>query len=76
MKLLVNDPSEGSPTETLLRLLLPTNIKVYLNSQIVKPTNPLNSPPHSIGRSDGRCVQRAGTKSMQAHDLRILGIPR
>ncbi len=23
--------------------------------------NPLNSPNHSIGRSDGRCVQRAGT---------------
>ena len=26
------DPSAGSPTETLLRLLLPTNEKVQLNS--------------------------------------------
>jgi hypothetical protein len=25
----VNDPSAGSPTETLLRLLLPLNDKVY-----------------------------------------------
>jgi hypothetical protein len=25
----VNDPSAGSPTETLLRLLLPLNVKVY-----------------------------------------------
>ena len=29
----VNDPSAGSPTETLLRLLLPLNDKVYLTSQ-------------------------------------------
>ena len=28
--LCVNDPSAGSPTETLLRLLLPLNDKVYL----------------------------------------------
>ena len=27
--ILVNDPSAGSPTETLLRLLLPLNVKVY-----------------------------------------------
>ena len=27
-----NDPSAGSPTETLLRLLLPLNVKVYTTS--------------------------------------------
>ena len=52
----VNDPSAGSPTETLLRLLLPLSAQVYLTS-----LRPSNSPKHSIGRSDGRCVQRAGT---------------
>jgi hypothetical protein len=30
--LLFNDPSAGSPTETLLRLLLPLNDKVYSTS--------------------------------------------
>ena len=60
----VNDPSAGSPTDTLLRLLLPLNDKVYASSQHkgVSPSVDLeNSPDHSIGRSDGRCVQRAGT---------------
>ena len=31
----VNDPSAGSPTETLLRLLLPLNGQVYVSSQII-----------------------------------------
>ncbi len=31
----VNDPSAGSPTETLLRLLLPLSDKVYLTSHIL-----------------------------------------
>ena len=62
----VNDPSAGSPTETLLRLLLPLNDKVYSTShakETFRPPlrNPKISPDHSIGRSDGRCVQRAGT---------------
>jgi hypothetical protein len=60
----VNDPSAGSPTDTLLRLLLPLNDKVYASSPrhgFPRGTNPENSPDHSIGRSDGRCVQRAGT---------------
>lgn len=40
-----------------------------------------HSPPgyslkHSIGNSDGRCVQRAETHSMHAGDVRLLGIPR
>uniref|UniRef100_A0A6N2KFT6 Senescence-associated protein n=1 Tax=Salix viminalis TaxID=40686 RepID=A0A6N2KFT6_SALVM len=62
-----NDPSAGSPTETLLRLLLPLNDKVQWTSRDVasgeppRRRDPNTSPDHSIGRSDGRCVQRAGT---------------
>ena len=33
-------------------------------------------PGHSIGRSDGRCVQRAGTQSVRDNYSHILGIPR
>ena len=62
--IICNDPSAGSPTETLLRLLLPLSDKVYLTfrgttrgrAQSERFTGPLE-----IGRSDGRCVQRAGT---------------
>ena len=61
-----NDPSAGSPTETLLRLLLPLNAQVWESSQHKKGVNlssadPSTSLKHSIGSSDGRCVQRAGT---------------
>jgi hypothetical protein len=61
-----NDPSAGSPTETLLRLHLPLNDKVQTSSHSQVPMkepnrNPEASPDHSIGRCDGRCVQRAGT---------------
>ena len=62
-----NDPSAGSPTETLLRLHLPLNDKIYTTSLMLKDLlqstsqNPKCSPDHSIGRCDGRCVQRAGT---------------
>jgi len=52
----------------LLRLLLPLNVKVYTTFQDFKKwvapqlkLGPKDSPEHSIGRSDGRCVQRAGT---------------
>jgi len=52
----------------LLRLLLPLNDQVQSTSQLdgteVAPgaaTNPKISLNHSIGSSDGRCVQRAGT---------------
>ena len=38
--------------------------------------NPNHLPCHSIGRSDGRCVQRAGTQSERADYSHILGIPR
>lgn len=77
-----NDPSAGSPTETLLRLLLPLNDQVCPTSRQCfrrcqqKQANPEASLSHSIGSSDGRCVQRAGTYSTQADDLRLLGIPR
>ena len=61
-----NDPSAGSPTETLLRLLLPLSNKVYKLCESAAQMqehgkHPDYSPDHSIGRSDGRCVQRAGT---------------
>jgi len=50
----------------LLRLLLPLNDQVCSSSQpqTVLPRNgadPETSLNHSIGSSDGRCVQRAGT---------------
>jgi len=45
----------------LLRLLLPLSDKVYLTSFSGLTRSPESSPDHSIGRSDGRCVQRAGT---------------
>ncbi len=61
-----NDPSAGSPTETLLRLLLPLNAQVWSTSRqqgrIIRSANsPWTSLKRSIGSSDGRCVQRAGT---------------
>ncbi|KAK2633294.1 hypothetical protein Ddye_032645 [Dipteronia dyeriana] len=39
-----NDPSAGSPTETLLRLLLPLNDKVQWTSRDVAGSEPLASP--------------------------------
>lgn len=65
---IVNDPSEGSPTDTLLRLLLPLSSRTCTSSQHTKSrpkpaygTNPKCSFSMTIGSSDGRCVQRAGT---------------
>ena len=62
----VNDPSAGSPTETLLRLLLPLNeqickILIASSTRKLHLQSPNDSSIHPIGRSDGRCVQRAGT---------------
>ena len=61
----VNDPTAGSPTVTLLRLLLPLSDKVYTtlccNVLSIQCSTLNYLPDHSIGRSDGRCVQRAGT---------------
>ena len=60
-----NDPSTGSPMETLLRLLLPLSDKAhqifYSYCQICTMLWPNYLPEHSISRSDGRCVQSAGT---------------
>ncbi|KAK8700919.1 hypothetical protein V6N13_019309 [Hibiscus sabdariffa] len=39
-----NDPSAGSPTETLLRLLLPLNDKVQWTSRDVAGSGPATSP--------------------------------
>ena len=39
-----NDPSAGSPTETLLRLLLPLNDKVQWTSRDVASSEPPTSP--------------------------------
>ncbi|GIY54513.1 hypothetical protein CEXT_675321 [Caerostris extrusa] len=57
-----------SPTKTLLRLLLPLNDQVWSSFRHFGSTtkaNPRASPKtslnHSIGSSDGRCGQRAGT---------------
>ena len=68
VRLTDNDPSAGSPTETLLRLLLSPSDRVRASSRPTVPalarqteTNPRHSLNRSIDSSDGRCVQRAGT---------------
>jgi len=65
----------------LLRLLLPLSNKVYKLCESAAQMqehgkHPDYSPDHSIGRSDGRCVQRAGTQSVRDDDSYLLGIPR
>jgi hypothetical protein len=79
-----NDPSAGSHTDTLLRLLLPLNDIFWTSSSTdsktvahqAYSTPPKSSINHSIGSSDGRCVQRAGTYSTRDNDSRLQGIPR
>ena len=46
----VNDPSAGSPTETLLRLLLPLNDKIYFTSRRSRQANLLTPSIHDIHR--------------------------
>ena len=78
---LIDDPTAGSPTETLLRLLLPPN--AWVRRSFRKPMPPCDgistslnsSPSHSVGSSDGRCVQRAGTYSTRDDDSHLQGIP-
>ena len=82
-----NDPSAGSPTETLLRLLLPLSARVRSPfrpaptrgprkpAQVRRSIDRTTSLERSIGSSDGRCVQRAGTQSARDDDSRLLGIP-
>src|SRR5260221_12794459 len=47
LRALVNDPSAGSPTETLLRLLLPLNSLVWASFQIASPDG---KSPHAAPR--------------------------
>ena len=55
--IIVNDPSAGSPTETLLRLLLPLSDVVYSNFQKShkETLGPKGSPDHSksVGATGG-----------------------
>ena len=46
-----NDPSAGSPTETLLRLLLPLNVKIYFASRRSRQANLLTPSVHDIHRN-------------------------
>ena len=76
-----NDPSAGSPTETLLRLLLPLDnlickcYELYFVLSMKNVISPIYSSTDPIGRSDGRCVQRAGTYSVHIDDKHLLDIP-
>ncbi len=71
VKIQRNDPSAGSPTDALLRLLFPLDPTVRLSFYSVDWESELNRiiyqslklTEKSIGKSDGRCVQRAGTYS-------------
>ena len=56
-----NDPSAGSPTETLLRLTLPLSVMTYTTFTTISSGIRRIRRNTRIGRSDGRCVQRAGT---------------
>ena len=82
-----SDRSAGSPTETLLRLLLPLNkrtqmiqlvngVSNFMTHQVLPDNHDSSLPSYSIGSSDGRCVQRAGTYSTSADDGGLLGVPR
>ncbi|GBL82179.1 hypothetical protein AVEN_252373-1 [Araneus ventricosus] len=67
----------GSPTKTLLRLLLPLNDQVWSSFRHTGSTtkaNPSASPKtslnHSIGSSDGQCGQRAD--EIKSHNTQTL----
>jgi len=60
----------------LLRLTIPLNAMAYSIFHLACASNPENSPKHSIGMSDGRCVQRAGTYSACVNDTCLQEIPR
>ena len=62
---MINDPFAGSPTKTLLRLLLPLNDKVYTTSPIVfgfplETTSPECSPDHSSVEATGGVYKGQG----------------
>ena len=59
-----NDPAAGSPTATLLRLLLPLLVE-YGSTSRARPgvalARSVDLYQTDIGNNDGRCVQMAGT---------------
>ena len=70
------DPPAGSPTRTLLRLLLPLVVPVHRWATFIFKNFLSNySQGLPISRSDGRCVQRAGTKPEHDYDAHLLDIP-
>ena len=57
----VNDPSEGSPTETLLRLLLPLSYEIRTGSQKGSPTlRPTDTPPIPSPHRAAQSVEATG----------------
>jgi hypothetical protein len=54
-----NDPTAGSPTVTLLRLL-PSSYQ-YNQTILLREKAPLFSYINTVPGSDGRCVQKTGT---------------
>ncbi|KAK8531229.1 hypothetical protein V6N13_096719 [Hibiscus sabdariffa] len=78
-----NDPSAGSPTETLLRLLLPLNDKVQWTSRDVAGSEPPTSPRsehfhrtiQSVGATGG-VYKGQGRSQRELMTPRLLGIPR
>ena len=70
------DRSAGSPTETLLRLLLPLRARARRSYPWIHHDPEQILAKTLIGSSDGRCVQRAGTYSASVDDGRLLGVPR
>ncbi len=70
----------------MLRLLLPLSGRARQSSRtdgtaeselrIASTTSPKASLDRSIGSSDGRCVQRAGTYSRRPDESPLQGIPR
>ena len=74
-----DDPSAGSPTETLLRLLLPPSGDVHCTPKdMFRKVEQINLRiVHRIVQSvgDGQCVQRAGTESARVDDSPLQGIP-
>lgn len=71
-----NDPAAGSPTATLLRLLDGLVGAIRRASQTPKNLNSTQLITTTIPSSDGRCVQIAGTYSMDVDDVRLQEIPR
>jgi hypothetical protein len=55
-----NDPSAGSPTDALLRLLFPLNHTVHLSFYKQRKFNPLNSQYSSSVRATGGVYKGQG----------------